>query len=197
MSASAPEQQGRTVRWPRMRPRFHLQVGCSVGQLMDALRAGAERPEAGVEGHFSERHGVLTLPEDERQFWSTQLGITVEAQTGDVDGEPACTRVLGVFSPHPEIWTAYVFAIGTLTGVGVFGALYTVVQWSVGQAPWAALVSLFALLAGGLVYTSTLVGQSLALGEMYRLRSHLDECLEGALVRARAEPTSAMDSAQL
>jgi hypothetical protein len=180
-----------------MRPRFSIDVSCSVDLVMEALRRGAERPEARIAGHFSERHGVITIPEDEREFWSTQLGITVERESSAVDGTPRPARVLGVFSPHPEIWTAYVFAIGTLTGVGVFGAMYAVVQLTVGHTPWALLVSLFAILAGGLVYTSTLVGQSLALGEMYHLRSYLDGRLDAAQARARGEPKTAMDSAQL
>ena len=180
-----------------MRPRFTIEVSCRVDQVMDALREGAAVPGARIDGHFSERHGVVTIPEDEREFWSTQLGITVEAGSSDSDGTPHPTRVLGVFSPHPEIWTAYVFAIGTLSGVVICGALYAVVQLSMGQMPWAMGVSLLAVLVGGLVYTSTLVGQSLALGEMYHLRSYLDDRLDAAQSGALGEPLTAVDSAML
>ena len=105
--------------------------------------------------------------------------------------------MLGVFSPHPEIWTGYVFAIGLLSLLAVFGVMWAIVQATLGQAPWAGVASLFAVLIGVLVYLSTLVGQSLALGEMYELRSYLDERLDEAQARALSEPTTAVDSAQL
>jgi len=180
-----------------MRPRFIVEVSCRAGHVMEALRDGIAPSEERIEGHFSERHGVLTIPEGERQFWSTQLGLTVEDARLDGDGAQRPTRVLGVFSPHPEVWTAYVFAIGTLTAISIFGVMYAVVQLTMGHAPWALLVSLIALLIGGLLYTSTLVGQGLAAGEMYELRSYLDARLDEAQARGQREPSTALDSAQL
>ena len=167
MAASTLQDSGRTINWPRMRPRFVVEVGCRADHVMESLREGVAAAEPAVEGRFSERHGVLTLPQEERQFWSTQLGLTVEDERsdgsdgdGDGEGDPRPTRILGVFSPHPEIWTAYVFAIGTLTGVSIFGLVYAIVQLSMGQTPWAALASLIAILIAALLYTSTLVGQT-------------------------------------
>lgn len=203
MSTSTLPERGRTANWPRMRPRFSLEPACGADDVMRALRdaealrlqtAGGERR---VEGTFSERHGVLMLPEVERQFWSTQLGLTVQAPHVAPDGTPRPTRVLGVFSPQPEIWTAYVFAIGLLALVGACGAMYAVVQLTLGQAPSGLLASLIALLVGALVYTSTLVGQGLAAEEMYELRRHLDACIDEAEARARRAPATARESAQL
>jgi hypothetical protein len=187
----------RPVRWPRMRPRFTVELACSADQVMEVLRGGAALRGRALEARFSERHGLITIPEAERQFWSTQLGITVEDPVQGEDGRMGPARLLGVFSPHPEIWTSFVFAIGVLTASGIFAAMYSVVQLSMGQAPWCLLASLIAALAGGLVYTTTLVGQGLAADEMYRLRSYLDDCLEEAEARARRTPGTAGDSAQL
>jgi len=183
--------------WPRMRPRFIIELDCRADHVMDALRAGVARDDKLIEGHFSERDGVLTLPEAELRFWSTHLGITVEdARDGDVHGARP-TRVLGVFQPRPEIWTAYVFAIGTIVVLGVFGAMVAVVQLTLGDGPWGLLASLLAVLVGGLVYTSTLVGQGLALGEMYHLRRRLDDYLDDAQAAGQREPQTAADSAQV
>jgi len=180
-----------------MRPRFVLEVKCDAGLVMDLLREGAERHDQGLDGRFSERHGVVMIAEHEREFWSTQLGITVEDTQVDASGAQRPTHVLGVFSPHPEIWTAYVFAIGTLTTIGIFGLMYGIAQLSMGHAPWGMLVSTIAVLVGGLLYTSTLVGQSLALGEMYLLRSYVDDCLDEAQARALRDARTAPESAQL
>jgi len=197
MTAARKRGRRRPFNWPRMRPRFILEVACGADDVMRSLRDGVADDERGFEGRFSDHHAVLTLPEEELQFWSTQLGLRIEDARAREDGTAQPTRVLGVFSPHPEIWTGYVFTIGILAGLAVFGVMWAIVQASLGHAPWALIASLVAVLLGGLVYLSTLVGQSLALGEMYELRSFLDERLEKARVRALREPKSALDSARL
>jgi hypothetical protein len=177
-----------------MRPRFTLDVSCSADHVMESLRAGAEQNPRGIDGSFSARHGVLTLPEADLQFWSTQLGLTIEDAHTGADGAEKPTRVLGVFSPHPEIWTAYVFATGVLTTIAVFGVMWSIVQITLGHVPWALMASLLAVLVGGLAYLSTLVGQGLALGEMYELRSYLDERLDEA--QEHTQPPAAIHTAE-
>lgn len=197
MSVSTLPDRGRTINWPRMRPRFILEPGCSAEHVMRALRSDESRTERGVEGRFSTRHGILMLPESERQFWSTQLGLTIEDARPGPDGGMRPTRVLGVFSPQPEIWTAYVFAIGTLALISLCGVMYAVVQLTLGEWPTALLATLVAVLLAALLYTSTLVGQGLAAREMYELRSDLDARLEAALAISGREPTTIRESAQL
>jgi hypothetical protein len=199
MAASTLPDARHTVNWPRMRPRFTLELVCSADHLMDALRADEVRDAPGtqVEGTFSERHGVLTVPEKDRQFWSTHLSLTIEEADTSSDGTSRPARVLGVFSPQPEIWTAYVFAIGILTVIGVFSMMYAVVQITLGHWPWALACTLIVTLLSALLYTSTLVGQGLAAGEMYELRSHLDDRLDQARRRTAREPATARDSSQL
>ena len=185
------------MRWPKMRPRFVVEVGCRADRVIDALRTAAGDADSTVEIDLSARHGVLTVPEAEQAFWSTQLGLTVEDSHAGPDGSWRPTRVLGIFSPHPEVWTAYIFTIGALVVASMFGVIVAIAQLALGHAPWGLLVTVIAALAGGLVYTTTLVGQGLAADEMYRLRSHLDDCLVRAEAAAHDEPTTAADSARL
>jgi hypothetical protein len=139
----------------------------------------------------------MTLPEEERRFWSTYLNVTVEDARVDPVEDHRPTRVLGVFQPQPEIWTAYIFAIGILLLIGVFGLVVAIVQLTMGLAAWGLLASLLSSLVGGLVYTSTLVGQGLALGEMYHLRRRLDDYLDDARKAGECAPATAVDSALL
>jgi len=180
-----------------MRPRFILEVACGTDCVMEALRAGVARDEGWIEGQISDRHAVMTLPEEERRFWSTYLNITVEDARVDPVEDPRPTRVLGVFQPRPEIWTAYIFAVGILLLIGVFGLMVAIVQLTMGLAAWGLLASLISSLVGGLVYTSTLVGQGLALGEMYHLRRRLDDYLDDARKAGECAPATAEDSARL
>ena len=186
MSATSLRDLVRPAGWPRMRPRFTTEVSCPSEHVMEALREGSVRNQDWIAGKFSERHGTLTVREEDRQFWSTHLGLTIAEAPLEAEGDTSRTQILGVFSPQPEIWTAYVFAIGLLIVISVFATMWAVVQLTMGQPPWALLVSLFAVLVSALAYTSTLVGQGLALGEMYQLRRYLDECLEDAEARGHA-----------
>ncbi|MDP6979969.1 MAG: hypothetical protein QF570_15400 [Myxococcota bacterium] len=183
--------------WPRMRPRFILELDCSADCVMDAMRRGVAHHEKLIEGQFSERHVVLTLPEEELRFWSTYLNITVEDARVDPVAGPRPTRVLGVFQPRPEIWTAYVFAIGILMLIGVFSVMVTVVQLTMGLGAWGLMACLVSALVGGLLYTSTLVGQGLALGEMFHLRRLFDGYIDDARGAGECTPRTAADSAQL
>ncbi len=196
-SASSLPERGRTVRWPKMRPRFVVEVDCEVGHVMHELRAAASAAEPRVAADLATHNGVLSVPETERAFWSTYLDLTLERRPAPPDAARGSTRVLGVFSPQPEIWTAYVFTIGSLVVAAIFGVMVAIVQLALGDVPWGLLVTLVAVLLGALVYTTTLVGQGLAADEMYRLRSHLDECLQRAEARARDEPPTALESARL
>ncbi len=183
--------------WPRMRPKFILKLDCSADCVMDALRRGVAHHENLIEGQFSERHVVLTLPEEALRFWSTYLNITVEDARVDPVAGPRPTRVLGVFQPRTEIWTAYVFAIGILMLIGVFSIMVAVVQLTMGLDAWGLMACLLSALVGGLIYTSTLVGQGLALGEMFHLRRLLDGYLDDARSGGEYGSRTAVDSARL
>jgi hypothetical protein len=197
ISTSTLQDLVQPAAWPRMRPRFIIELDCSADCVMDALRAGVARHDKLIDGQFSERHGVVTLPAEELRFWSTHLDVTVEDARDSAEHGARPTRVLGVFQPRPDIWTGYVFAIGILAVIGVFGVMVAVVQLTMGHGIWGLLASLLAGLVGGLVYTSTLVGQGLALGEMYHLRRRLDDYLDDARAAGNSEPRTAEDSAQL
>jgi hypothetical protein len=51
-------------------------------------------------------------------------------------------------------------------------------------------------LAAGL-YAASFIGQGLGAGEMYYLRTYLDECLEAAEQACLGRPRTSRDSAQL
>jgi hypothetical protein len=122
-----------------------------------------------------------------------------EGSSREFEGErgPA-TKVWGTFSPRPEIWVGFVFAIGVCAVVAFLALIFAIAQMMLGNTPWALLVPVIAILVGIGIYTSALVGQGLSIGEMYRIRSYLDECLKEAERRARLDlPTRTDSSSQL
>jgi hypothetical protein len=176
-----------------MRPRFKLDIACGVEDVMQQLRGRLEDNEQGIVGSFTRRHGVLKMPDGRRQFWSPQLGITVET----IEGETGRARLMGVFAPHPHIWQAFIFIYGVVISLGCFGTMWGVAQLSLNRTPWALASPVAAFAICAFVYGATLIGQGLGAGEMYRLRTYLDECIAEAERRCKEPPRTARDSAQL
>lgn len=177
----------------RMRPRFKLEIACGVDDVMEQLRSRLDDNEQGLIGSFTRRHGVLMLPDNRRKFWSPQLGITVES----VEGENGRARVMGLFAPHPHIWQAFVFTYGVVISLGCFGTMWGVAQLSLNHTPWALASPVAAFAVCAFVWGATLIGQGLGAGEMYRLRTYLDEAIAEAERRYGEPPRTAQDSAQL
>lgn len=98
-------------------------------------------------------------------------------------------RIWGTFSPRAEIWTALVFSIGTLAGVGVFATMIGLAQLGLGWTPSALLALPVVLVASLALQLAALIGQGLSVAEMYRLRAFFDDCLrDTTAAEARAEP---------
>ena len=188
---------------PRMRPTFAVDATCTREQLMTAFRHHLVVDDEDVEGEFSTRHGVLRIPRAKSRFWTPCLDLTIEdretGDTGTKTTEPQAkqSKLWGTFSPRAEIWTAFVFAIGTLVILSIFSLVYGIAQIALGHAPIALLIPVAAAAVGILLYLSALVGQGLSISEMYRLRAFVDDCLREAESAPTEEPFRAQESSQL
>lgn len=168
---------------PRMRPSFIAEARCRPEDAMAILREQIKVNSQRVEGTFSKRHCVLCRPEERQRFWSPCLDLTVEdvgraSPQDEVDENRI--RVWGTFSPRPEIWTGFVFAIGTLVVVSILSLLFAVAQLLLGDRPWALLVPAVAILIAAGLHASALIGQGLSGDDMYQMRAYVDACLQEA-----------------
>jgi hypothetical protein len=171
---------------------------------MAVLRDRLEANGQSVEGTFSRKNAVLCMRPGKRRFWSPCLDLTLdgaEDPSADVPGVPKVdpsVKVWGTFSPRPEIWTAFVFAIGVLTVLSVINVFFGIAQFMSGQSPGALLIPVVAILVAAALYASALIGQGLSGDDMYRLRAYLDDCLDEAEEQTRRDPElGARASAQL
>jgi hypothetical protein len=182
-----------------MRPSFRVAADCSAAALRDTIERHLISDAEDVEGDLSARNGFLRIPEARRRFWTPCLELTIEdcSAAGKTTGDGARTRLWGTFSPRAEIWTAFVFAIGTLVIVSVFTGVYGLAQLVLGRPPVALLVPVGAVLAALLLYLSALVGQGMSISEMYRLRAFVDDCLREAEEADARAPETARESSQL
>jgi len=158
---------------------------------MEALREGLAQGDGGVTGSSSRRHAVLTVGAERRHFWSPHLGLTIKEE------EEGGTQLFGRFSPHPHIWTGFMFVYGMLFMFGLSGAMYGLAQLSLGSRPWALFIPLVTAALAAFVYGAAFIGQGLGADEMYELRSFLDDAVEAAIEKGRITPRTPLDSARL
>lgn len=161
------------------RPGFDLSVDQPPTELMHALGAliGPGAPFIGrrVEGHL-----MLSVPEAQRHFWSPWLHLEVVAHRDQADAsEPRRAYLRGFFTPHPNLWSSFLFAylaFGTLT---FFACIWALAQLQLDRTPTATLfAALFAVAALALHLTS-LVGRRLAGEQMDRLELAVRALAEG------------------
>ncbi len=160
---------------------------------MAVLRDRIDDNPQSVEGDFSRKHGRLHICGEKQHFWSPCLELTVAEDDESEEGVVA-TRVWGTFSPRPEIWLGFVFAIGVCLVVALLAMTFAVAQIMLGHRPWALMVPVVSLLIAVGIYVSAIVGQGLSGDEMYRIRSYVDECLREAEEHARFDPPTRPDS---
>jgi hypothetical protein len=157
---------------PAVRPRIELELADDPDRVMAALRSRL-RACPRCTGVSVGRHAELFVPEAERRVWSPWLSVTAEENA--VGG----SVLRGRFSPHPHVWTLYMFLAFGLGFALLVGVTWGYAQWAMGETPWA-LVSL-PLGAAGLaaLYLASLVGQRLGADQMSRLEAALLELVGG------------------
>ena len=170
---------------PRMRPAFTVLIPCDPERLVKIFGRRLDMEEADVEGDFTARHGVLRIPLDQTRFWTPCLELMIDEVVEDESDSgnqisTIHTRLWGTFTPRPEVWTAFVFAIGTLVILSVLSSVYGLAQLALTRTPIALLVPPVCVLFAGILYLAALVGQGLSLAEMYRLRAFVDDALRDA-----------------
>jgi len=181
-----------------MRPVFTVHAICTSDELMEAFRCRLDQEGEDVVGDFSARHGVLRITQSKRRFFTPCLDLTIEdLGDGEVGADPRTTKLWGVFSPRPEIWTGFVFSIGTLIILSIFAVIYGIAQLVLGHLPFALLVPVIASALAALLYVSALVGQGLSISDMYRLRAFVDDCLREVEGTSSTGLRTARESSQL
>jgi hypothetical protein len=157
-----------------MRPRFEFQLPVERERWLGALKSLLQTDAGSLRGQVFRKHAVIEVRDGERTFWSPYLNLEVE-------DEPDGSAIRGRFSPHPNVWTMFM-AVYILLGIAALGGLsYGIVQYTLGQAPWALLVVPAAVALFGFVYGATLIGQGLGAEQMYKMRSLIDRACVDAL----------------
>lgn len=127
-----------------------------------------------MRGQVFRKHAVIEMRDGVRTFWSPYLNLEIE-------DEPDGAAIVGRFSPHPNVWTMFMGIYILLAFVALGGLSYGIVQYTLGQSPWALVVAPAAVALFGFVYGATLIGQGLGAEQMYMMRTLVDRACVDAL----------------
>lgn len=131
-----------------------------------------------IVGRFFRRTIHLTVRPEDSHFWSPHLDLQLEeTATG--------TRLAAMFTPHPQVWQAFVAVQFIFALLAIFSAAWTFSVVSLGQDYRTAL-AVFALMmfGGGFAYGAAYVGQGFGSEQMYELRAFLTDAVDPAEAKA-------------
>jgi hypothetical protein len=150
-----------------MRPTFQLDTNMDPDVLIKRVRLAVSNAPLDYVGQFARRQAMISIHPAKRHFWSPWLHLDV--RTEDTGNLIACR-----FSPHPSIWTGFVFSYLAIGVLVFFCLVLGVSQQIAGQPPWAYYgVPLGAAIATGMWFAAQ-AGQKLADDEMVRLKSLIE-----------------------
>jgi hypothetical protein len=162
-----------------MRPVFEVSLPTAGTAVLAEIRRRLHDPSARIEGAVLASGAELTTVRREAHFWSPYLSVEVARDEG------GAWRLKGRFAPEPNVWILFIGIYGILGMFGLFGLMYGLSQWLVNEAPWGLAAGPAALALMAFTYGAAFIGQGLGAEEMYRLRSFIDDCVEGASERPR------------
>jgi hypothetical protein len=154
---------------PRVRPRFEVEIDLDADSIMERLRQ--RLPECPrCTGMSVGRHAELFVPENEQRLWSPWLSLTA-------DDREAGSLLRGRFSPHPSVWTFYLFLAFGIGFALLVGTTWGYAQWATDRTPWALVSVPVVLVFGALLLLASQVGQKLGGSQMEDLKNALDELI--------------------
>jgi hypothetical protein len=150
-----------------MRPRFAVELP-EGEQFLDTLREHLKAEDAPCNGQVFRRHAMLQMPKRARHLWSPHLNLEVR----EYDEKHT---LHGRFSPHPDVWTGFMAIYGVLLMIALGGLVLGLAQVTLGSGPWGLTLTPAALAMGAFVYGAAFIGQGMSAGQMYELRSFVDD----------------------
>ena len=155
---------------PRMLPTFLLETEKSVEQGLDCVRQAVENSPADYMGKFSGHHAMIGISKSKRHFWSPWMNLEVR----DTESR---REVFVRFSPHPSIWTGFMFCYFAIGVLVFFAAMLGMAQQLIQQTAWGYYFIPAGLLIAFLLWLASRIGQKLADSEMRQMKLTIQGCI--------------------
>ncbi len=157
----------------QMRPTFQLTTKLSREDIMACLRNGVSTCPDEYLGQFTRDHALISIEQSRRHFWSPWMHLEIRNE----DEDQPC-QVFGRFSPHPSIWTGFMFSYLSIGVLIFFGLMLGISQQLSGQSPWGYYCIPVLLLIALLLWVGSKAGQKLANDQMQQMKSKIESCLK-------------------
>ena len=153
----------------QIRPTFTVETGLNDESVLNRVKIAVAKSADEYVGQFSDQHAMIAIVEPKRHFWSPWMHL-------DVRQTELQKQIFCRFSPHPSIWTGFMFSYLAISVISFFAILFGASQQLSGQSPWAYWVLPIAVVISVLLWLSSQAGQRLAHGEMEQMKSLIEEC---------------------
>lgn len=155
----------------RFRPTFSIATQLTSSEFVGRLKSKVNSLPEEFQGQFTADHALISIVERKRHFWSAWLHLEVRCHESG-------NEVFGRFSPHPNVWTGFMFSYFALLIATFFSLVIGVAQQLAGEPCWVLFLIPLWLVIGLSLWTGSQMGQRLAVDEMARLQKVVRECLE-------------------
>ncbi|MFT5824395.1 MAG: hypothetical protein ACI8ZM_005663 [Crocinitomix sp.] len=150
-----------------IRPRFRLITTYSIPEVMALLENSVNQDDS-VVGKQVHDIFYLDVPLKERHYWSPELRVSLEQNEA---GEGTFIRC--VLGPRHSVWLLFIFIYGFLGVISLFGGMYGLAQWNLGDGSswlWCFPIAFILILS---VYITAKLGQRTGRDQMLHLISVL------------------------
>lgn len=155
-----------------IRPRFKLVSDLSHEEIFMCLKNFVENDDT-VYGKKVFEQYYLDIPIEHRHYWSPELRITLDKD----NLYPNQTLIRVMVGPTTAVWLTFVFTYAVLGLISLFGGMYGLVQWNLGnESLWIYCLPI-TLIITLLVYMVAKTGQKIARDETLHLVSVLYHAL--------------------
>ena len=152
------------------RPSISTSTKLDRDTFMNRVQQSVES-SGNLQGEFKSGHAMISIRESNRHFWSPWMHLDVrDTDTG--------RQVFARFSPHPSIWTGFMFAYLAIAAIVSFAVMFGISQQLSGESPWAYYFIPGGLVVAVILWLAAQAGQKLAHEQMQQMKSKIENCFE-------------------
>jgi len=152
----------------RFRPTFAIPTELSPQELKVRIGEVVASNSDKIVGQVKSHHAMISIVDRDRHFWSPILNL--EFRQSD-----SANEMLGRFSPHPSIWTGFMFAYLSLSVLIFFSVILGLSQQLMGHSAWGYLLLLPWIAIAAVLWLVSQTGQKLSSEEMQMLKELVED----------------------
>ncbi|APD07387.1 hypothetical protein UJ101_01880 [Flavobacteriaceae bacterium UJ101] len=140
------------VNFTPSRPRFSIKIPFTKEEMHARFQKILQDENNLYQGIINQDRTIIRLRKDRDQYWHPQLTLRVEEEDGEI-------FLSGLFGPHPNVWTFFMFLYGLGSSIILFIGMYGIVELTLGKSSyfiWFNLLGIFIILV---TYIASKIGQ--------------------------------------